>query len=64
MVFLGDAWLLLAYCRKRSDVRAFHLERIGTWMPSMATFESRPGLSFAEVLARESATYEVRRTRG
>jgi predicted DNA-binding transcriptional regulator YafY len=61
VVFLGEAWLLIAYCRLRAAPRAFRLERIAAWAATDEHFAPRPGLSFAEIVERERAVFEARR---
>jgi predicted DNA-binding transcriptional regulator YafY len=47
------AWLLVAYCRLRQDVRAFRVDRIQKATLTGEFFEPRPSASFAEVIERE-----------
>jgi predicted DNA-binding transcriptional regulator YafY len=63
VIFLGEGWLLIAYCRLRRAPRAFRLERVAAWTATDVRFEPRPGLSFAEIVDRERAAYEARRAR-
>jgi predicted DNA-binding transcriptional regulator YafY len=51
---LGDAWWLVAYCRLRSDARAFRLDGLERWEGLPEHFEPREGLSFSDVVARDS----------
>jgi predicted DNA-binding transcriptional regulator YafY len=53
LVCVGADWWLVAYCRLREDARAFRVDGITSWTPTGATHEPRPGLSFADVVARD-----------
>jgi predicted DNA-binding transcriptional regulator YafY len=53
LVYAGQAWWLVAYCRLRKDARAFRVDRITRWQLEQATFQPRNGLSLADVIARD-----------
>lgn len=53
LVCLGEVWWLVAYCRLRDDARAFRVDHIATWRTTATPYASRPGFSFAEVVARD-----------
>lgn len=56
VVLLDQAWLLVAFCRLRQDLRGFRVDRIRrASILAGEPFAPRPGLSFAEVVAREHA---------
>ena len=56
VVLLDEVWLLVAFCRLRRDLRGFRVDRIRRASPLPGEpFAPRPGLSFAEVVAREHA---------
>ncbi len=45
VVYYGNAWYLIAWCRLRADFRHFRLDRIQQLTFCQATFEPRPGFS-------------------
>jgi predicted DNA-binding transcriptional regulator YafY len=49
----GDAWWLIAFCKRRKDARAFRVDWIEKWKTNMVTFPPRDGFSFAEIVARD-----------
>jgi predicted DNA-binding transcriptional regulator YafY len=53
LVRIGPAWLLIAYCRLREDVRAFRVDRLSAVRRTGRTFRVRHDVSFAEVVERE-----------
>ncbi|MFT3772902.1 MAG: WYL domain-containing protein [Minicystis sp.] len=56
VVLFDQAWMLVAFCRLRQDVRGFRVDRIRRAAPLPGEpFAPRPGLSFADVVAREHA---------
>jgi predicted DNA-binding transcriptional regulator YafY len=57
LVRLEQAWLLVAYCRLRQDVRAFRVDRIQRVQPTGERFAARPGLSFPQVVEREQRRF-------
>jgi len=54
-VRLESAWLLVAYCRLRKDVRTFRVDQITRLRPTGETYRPRSGFSFGEVIERERA---------
>ncbi len=53
LVRVENAWLLVAYCRLRSDVRVFRIDRIRDAQATGERFAPRPDVSFSEVIDRE-----------
>jgi predicted DNA-binding transcriptional regulator YafY len=43
ITFFGPVWLLVAWCELASDFRCFRLDRIGSMMPTGATFRDEDG---------------------
>lgn len=50
LVRFSRCWTLLAYCRLRSDLRVFRVDRIIEARPTGETFMPRPGLTFQDYL--------------
>ena len=63
VVFYGGAWYLVAWCRLRSDLRHFRVDRIQRIDPLPETFPSRPDFSLAEHLAEQAARTETEAAR-
>jgi len=55
MVFFGPVWLLVAWCEKRTDFRAFRLDRIRRLDELEETFEDEPDKSLACYIERVRA---------
>lgn len=53
LVRVENAWLLVAYCRLRSDVRVFRIDRIRDAQATGERFAPRPDVSFSQVIDRE-----------
>jgi predicted DNA-binding transcriptional regulator YafY len=53
LVRVENAWLLVAYCRLRSDVRVSRIDRIRDAQATGERFAPRPDVSFSEVIDRE-----------
>jgi predicted DNA-binding transcriptional regulator YafY len=53
LVRIEQAWLLVAYCRLRSDVRVFRVDRILDTRATGERFTPRPDVSFSQVIERE-----------
>jgi predicted DNA-binding transcriptional regulator YafY len=69
VVYYGNAWYLIAWCRLRADFRHFRLERIRRLIMQAATFALRPGFSLRAHLAEsvnkeETIPARVQFTRG
>ena len=63
VVFYGQAWYLVAWCRLRQDFRHFRLDRIQELSLREATFEFRPGFSLRKHLqesVQEEETFPAR----
>lgn len=54
VVFYGEAWYLIAWCRLRKDFRQFRVDRIRDLSMSEEKFEHRPDFSLKEHLEREA----------
>ncbi len=46
--FFGPVWLLAAWCELANDFRCFRLDRIGSMMPTGATFRDEDGKRLAD----------------
>ena len=46
--FFGPVWLLAAWCELANDFRCFRLDRIGSMMPTGATFRDEEGKRLAD----------------
>ena len=57
VVYYGNAWYLIAWCRLRADFRHFRLDRIQHLALRETTFEPRPGFSLRRHL-EESVRHE------
>jgi proteasome accessory factor B len=53
LVRVGNAWLVVAYCRLRQDVRAFRIDRIRQLRVTGEQFQPREGFSFPEIIERQ-----------
>ncbi len=53
LVRVEHAWLMVAYCRLRSDVRVFRVDRILDARATGERFAPRPEVSFSQVIERE-----------
>jgi predicted DNA-binding transcriptional regulator YafY len=53
LVRIENAWLLVAYCRLRSDLRAFRIDRIRDAQATGERCAPRPEASFSQVIDRE-----------
>lgn len=51
IVYLSEAWYLVAWCRLRDDLRHFRVDRIQAIDPDRETFPPRPNFSLADHLA-------------
>ncbi len=63
VVYYGNAWYLVAWCRLRADFRHFRLDRIQRLALREATFALRPGFSLRAHLAeslRQEKTFPAR----
>lgn len=60
LVRMDEAWVMIAYCRLRDDVRAFRVNLIRRATHTGETFAPRPGHTFAEVVEREQRLRERR----
>jgi predicted DNA-binding transcriptional regulator YafY len=57
LVRIRSAWLLVAYCRLRTDVRAFRVDRIRSWRVTGERFAPRPDVSFDDIVEREQRRF-------
>lgn len=54
VVFYGGAWYLVAWCRLRTDIRHFRIDRIRRLELRSERFEARPDFNLVEHLKEES----------
>ncbi|MBK9591658.1 MAG: WYL domain-containing protein [Crocinitomicaceae bacterium] len=59
--FLGNRWLLIAYCRLRSDYRTFRLDRFRHLSTTTEIYHTKhPALkSFLDKMAKEERLYKI-----
>ncbi len=58
VVFYGDAWYLVAWCRLRVGYRHFRIDRVQHLEPLPETFPTRPDFSLKEHLEQETRNEE------
>ena len=59
IVYYGDAWHTIAYCRLRQDYRDFRLDRMSKLTPLSETYHLRDRLSLEQYLTRQSRTTDA-----
>lgn len=59
VIFYGRNWHLIAWCRLRTEVRDFRLDRMATWQALGETFAVRDDFSLIDFLKSEVASDEL-----